>query len=59
MFLPTLDIIGICIALVSSILLISITIYANYTLLHENRILRDRIKRQSEQCRNYHSPRPF
>lgn len=59
MFLSTLDILGVCIALVSSILLISITIYANHTLLHENRILRGRIKRQTEQCIKYHSPRPF
>lgn len=59
MFLSMFDILGISIALTASILLIGITIYANHTLLHENRILRSRIRRQSEQCRNYHSPRPF
>lgn len=59
MYLSLTEMIAIMIALGLSILLISITIYANHTLLHENRNLRGRIRRQSEQCRNYHSPRPF
>ena len=59
MFLSMFDIVGISISLIASILLVCITIYANHTLLHENRILRSRIRRQSEQCRKYHSPRPF
>lgn len=59
MFLSMFDILGISIALVASILLVSITIYANHTLLHENRILRSRIRRQTDQCIKYHSPRPF
>lgn len=59
MYLSLTEMIAIMIALGLSILLILITIYANYTLLHENRNLRGRIRRQSNQCRNYHSPRPF
>jgi hypothetical protein len=59
MYLSLTEMIAVMIALGISILLILITIYANHTLLNENRILRSRIRRQSDQCIKYHSPRPF
>jgi hypothetical protein len=59
MYLSLTEMVAIMIALGLSILLILITIYANHSLLRENRILRGRIRRQSDQCIKYHSPRPF
>jgi len=59
MYISMFDTIGIMVSLTASIILILITAYANRTLLHENRILRSRIRRQQEQCIKYHSPRPF
>jgi hypothetical protein len=59
MYISMFDTIGIMVSLTTSIILVLITAYANRTLLHENRILRSRIRRQQEQCIKYHSPRPF
>jgi hypothetical protein len=59
MYISMFDTIGIMVSLTASIILVLITAYANRTLLHENRILRSRIRRQQEQCIKYHSPRPF
>lgn len=59
MYISMFDTIGIMVSLTASIILVLITAYANRTLLHENRILRSRVRRQQEQCIKYHSPRPF
>ena len=59
MYLSVLDLIAIMIALTTSITLILLTARANRDLLRQNRNLRAQNKRQAEQCRNYHSPRPF
>jgi hypothetical protein len=59
MYISMFDTIGIMVSLTASIILVLITAYANRILLHENRILRSRIRRQQEQCIKYHSPRPF
>jgi len=59
MYFSILDITVTMLALVSSITLILITARANRDLLRQNRNLRAQNKRQIEQCRNYHSPRPF
>jgi hypothetical protein len=59
MYFSILDITVTMLALVSSITLILITARANRDLLRQNRNLRAQNKRQVEQCRNYHSPRPF
>jgi type II secretory pathway component PulJ len=59
MYLSVLDLIAVMIALTSSIVLILLTARANRDLLRQNRNLRAQNKRQVEQCRNYHSPRPF
>jgi hypothetical protein len=59
MYISMFDTIGIMISLTTSITLVLITANANRTLQRENRNLRGRIRRQQEQCRQYHSPRPF
>jgi hypothetical protein len=59
MYFSILDITVTMLALVSSIALILITARANRDLLRQNRNLRAQNKRQVDQCRNYHSPRPF
>jgi hypothetical protein len=59
MYFSILDITVTMLALVSSIALILITARANRDLLKQNRNLRAQQKRQVDQCRNYHSPRPF
>jgi heme exporter protein D len=59
MYFSALDITAVMIALITSITLILLTAWANRDLLRQNRNLRARIKRQTEQCNNYHSPRPF
>lgn len=59
MYLSVLDLIAVMIALTSSITLILLTARANRDLLRQNKNLRAQNKRQQEQCRNYHSPRPF
>jgi len=59
MYFSVLDIGAIMIALTTSITLILLTARANRDLLKQNRNLRAQNKRQVEQCRNYHSPRPF
>jgi type II secretory pathway component PulJ len=53
MYLSMFDIIGISIALVSSILIIALVVYANRVLLRENRELRSRVRRQSKLLRTY------
>lgn len=59
MYFSVLDIGVTVLALVSSISIILLTARANRDLLRQNRNLRAVNKRQQEQCRNYHSPRPF
>jgi len=59
MYFSILDITVTMLALVSSIAIILITARANRDLLRQNRNLRAQNKRQVDQCRNYHSPRPF
>ena len=59
MYFSVFDIGAIMIALTTSITLILLTARANRDLLRQNRNLRAQNKRQVEQCRNYHSPRPF
>lgn len=59
MYFSILDIAVTVLALTSSIAIILITARANRDLLRQNRNLRAQNKRQVDQCRNYHSPRPF
>ena len=59
MYFSVFDIGAVMIALTTSITLILLTARANRDLLRQNRNLRAQAKRQTEQCRNYHSPRPF
>jgi hypothetical protein len=59
MYFSVLDIGVTVLALVSSISIILLTARANRDLIRQNRNLRAVNKRQQEQCRNYHSPRPF
>ena len=59
MYFSVLDIGVTVLALVSSISIILLTARANRDLLRQNRNLRAVNKRQQDQCRNYHSPRPF
>ena len=59
MYFSILDIAVTMLALVSSIVVILVTARANRDLLKQNRNLRAQNKRQVDQCRNYHSPRPF
>lgn len=59
MYFSIIDIAVTMLALVSSIAIILITARANRDLLRQNRNLRAQNKRQVDQCRNYHSPRPF
>ncbi len=59
MYFSVLDISVTMLALILSITTILIVARANRDLLKQNRNLRALNKRQSEQCRNYHSPRPF
>jgi hypothetical protein len=59
MYFSVFDIAAIMIALITSITLILLTARANRDLLRQNRNLRAQNKRQVDQCRNFHSPRPF
>ena len=59
MYFSILDIAVTVLALTSSIAIILITARANRDLIKQNRNLRAQNKRQVDQCRNYHSPRPF
>ena len=59
MYFSILDIAVTVLALTSSIAIILITARANRDLIRQNRNLRAQSKRQVDQCRNYHSPRPF
>jgi hypothetical protein len=59
MYFSVLDITAVMIALIVSITLILLTAMANRDLLRQNRNLRAQNTRQVEQCRNFHSPRPF
>ena len=59
MYFSVLDIGVTMLALVSSISIILLTARANRDLLRQNQNLRAVNKRQQDQCRNYHSPRPF
>jgi uncharacterized protein YaiI (UPF0178 family) len=59
MYLSVLDIAITTLALAISIILVAITAYANRGLLHENRMIRQRLRMKTDHCNNYHSPRPF
>jgi hypothetical protein len=59
MYFTTGDIIAIVIALVTSIALIFITIFANIHLLNENRFLRGRLRAWRESCQHNHVEVPF
>lgn len=59
MYFSVIDIGVVMLALVSSISIILLTARANRQLIRQNRRLREVNKRQQDQCRNYHSPRPF
>jgi hypothetical protein len=59
MYLSVLDIGVTMLALVLSIITILMVAKANRDLIRQNRNLRAQNKRQVEQCRNFHSPRPF
>jgi hypothetical protein len=59
MYLSVLDISVTMLALVLSIITILMVARANRDLIRQNRNLRAQNKRQVEQCRNFHSPRPF
>jgi hypothetical protein len=59
MYFSVLDITAVAIALIVSTTLILLTAMANRDLIRQNRNLRAQNKRQVEQCRNFHSPRPF
>lgn len=59
MYFSIIDIAVTMLALVTSISIILLTARANRDLIRQNRNLRAVNKRQQEQCRNYHSPRPF
>ena len=59
MYFSVLDITAVAIALIVSTTLILLTAMANRDLIRQNRNLRAQNKRQVDQCRNFHSPRPF
>ena len=59
MYLSVLDMGVTMLALVLSIITILMVARANRDLIRQNRNLRAQNKRQVEQCRNFHSPRPF
>jgi hypothetical protein len=59
MYFSVIDIGVVMLALISSISIILLTARANRQLIRQNRRLREVNKRQQDQCRNYHSPRPF
>jgi hypothetical protein len=59
MYLTTGDIIAITIALVTSIALIFITIFANIHLLNENRFLKERLRAWRKSCQHNHTEVPF
>jgi hypothetical protein len=59
MYLSTIDIALATLALGVSSILVLITAYANRGLLHENRMIRQRLRMKTDHCNNYHSPRPF
>jgi hypothetical protein len=59
MYFSVIDIGVVMLALISSISIILLTARANRQLIRQNRKLREVNKRQQDQCRNYHSPRPF
>jgi hypothetical protein len=59
MYLTTGDIIAITIALVTSIALIFITIFANIHLLNENRFLKSRLHAWRKACQHNHVEVPF
>ena len=59
MYLTTGDIVAITIALVTSIALIFITIFANIHLLNENRFLKERLRAWRKSCQHNHAEVPF
>jgi len=59
MYLSTGDVLGITIALVSAIVLIVLTTFANYQIQKENKFLRTRLRVQRKYCQEQHARVPF
>jgi protein-S-isoprenylcysteine O-methyltransferase Ste14 len=59
MYLSTADVLGICIALASAIVLIVLTTVANYQIQQENKFIRARLKEQRQYCKDVHVKVPF
>ena len=59
MYVSTVLLTVIIMALVVNLFLLLVTAYANRDLQRQNRNLRGRIQRKTDYCYSYHSPRPF
>ena len=53
------ELIGLTIGMAVALFAIVILMYANYTLLRDNRLLRARVMRQRSACWQNHVPKPF
>jgi|APGre2960657404_1045060.scaffolds.fasta_scaffold153476_2 protein-S-isoprenylcysteine O-methyltransferase Ste14 len=59
MYLSTAEVLGMSIALASSIVLIVLTTIANYQIQKENKFLRTRLRVQRQYCQQQHAKVPF
>jgi len=59
MYLSTAEVLGMSIALASSIVLIVLTTIANYQIQKENKFLRTRLRVQRQYCQQQHVKVPF
>jgi len=59
MYLSTAEVLGMSIALASSIVLIVLTTIANYQIQKENKFIRARLKEQRQYCKDVHVKVPF
>ena len=59
MYISTVVLTIIIMALILNLFLVLITAYANRELQHDNKKLRNRLRLKSDYCYSYHSPRPF
>lgn len=59
MYLSTAEVLGMSIALASSIVLIVLTTIANYQIQKENKFLRTRLRVQRKYCQEQHAKVPF
>jgi cell division protein FtsL len=59
MYLSTTEVLGMAIALASSIVLIILTTIANYTIQRDNKFLKSRLRRQRQRCEQLHVEVPF